>query len=31
VTCRWLDDSGAYELIAPFYSGPASPGPAPPP
>jgi cytolysin (calcineurin-like family phosphatase) len=23
VTCRWLDDQGRYELIAPFFSGPA--------
>jgi cytolysin (calcineurin-like family phosphatase) len=23
VTCRWLDDAGRYELIAPFYSGAA--------
>jgi len=23
VTCRWLDDAGHYELIEPFYSGPA--------
>jgi cytolysin (calcineurin-like family phosphatase) len=23
VTCRWLDDTGRFELIAPFYSGPA--------
>jgi cytolysin (calcineurin-like family phosphatase) len=29
VTCRWLDDTGRYELIAPFYSGPANPGRAP--
>ncbi|HVK75326.1 MAG TPA: metallophosphoesterase [Kofleriaceae bacterium] len=29
VTCRWLDDTGRFELIAPFYSGPASTGPAP--
>jgi cytolysin (calcineurin-like family phosphatase) len=28
VTARWLDDTGRYELIAPFYSGPANPGPA---
>jgi cytolysin (calcineurin-like family phosphatase) len=28
VTCRWLDDQGHYELIAPFYSGVANPGPA---
>jgi cytolysin (calcineurin-like family phosphatase) len=28
VTCRWLDDTGRYELIAPFYSG-AVPGRAP--
>ena len=26
VTCRWLDDQGHYELIAPFFSGPANPG-----
>jgi cytolysin (calcineurin-like family phosphatase) len=25
VTCRWLDDSGRYELVGPFYSGPAKP------
>jgi cytolysin (calcineurin-like family phosphatase) len=25
VTCRWLDDAGHYELIGPFYSGPAVP------
>jgi cytolysin (calcineurin-like family phosphatase) len=24
VTVRWLDDQGHYELIEPFYSGPAS-------
>ncbi len=24
VTCRWLDDQGHYELIGPYYSGPAS-------
>jgi cytolysin (calcineurin-like family phosphatase) len=24
VTCRWTDDQGHYELIEPFYSGPAS-------
>jgi cytolysin (calcineurin-like family phosphatase) len=29
VTCRWLDDQGHYELIAPFFSGPANPGLAP--
>jgi cytolysin (calcineurin-like family phosphatase) len=29
VTCRWLDDAGHYELIAPFFSGPANPGKAP--
>jgi len=29
VTCRWLDDTGRFELIAPFYSGPADPGAAP--
>jgi cytolysin (calcineurin-like family phosphatase) len=29
VTCRWLDDAGHYELIAPYYSGPASTGLAP--
>ena len=29
VTCRWLDDQGHYELIAPFFSGPANPGRAP--
>lgn len=23
VTCRWLDTSGNYELIAPYYRGPA--------
>lgn len=23
ITCRWLDDQGHYELIEPFYSGPA--------
>jgi cytolysin (calcineurin-like family phosphatase) len=28
VTCRWLDDQGNYELIAPWYSGVANPGPA---
>jgi cytolysin (calcineurin-like family phosphatase) len=28
VTCRWTDDQGGYELIAPFYSGPSDPGPA---
>jgi cytolysin (calcineurin-like family phosphatase) len=28
VTCRWLDDQGNYELIAPWYSGDANPGPA---
>jgi cytolysin (calcineurin-like family phosphatase) len=28
VTCRWLDDQGNYELIAPWYSGNANPGPA---
>jgi cytolysin (calcineurin-like family phosphatase) len=29
VTCRWLDDTGRYELIGPYYSGPANPGLAP--
>jgi hypothetical protein len=29
VTCRWLDDTGRFELIGPFYSGAASPGRAP--
>ena len=29
VTCRWTDDHGGYELIAPYYSGPSDPGPAP--
>lgn len=29
VTCRWTDDQGGYELIAPYYSGPSDPGPAP--
>ncbi len=28
VTCRWLDDQGNYELITPFYSSDANPGPA---
>jgi cytolysin (calcineurin-like family phosphatase) len=28
VTVRWTNDQGGYELIAPFYSGPADPGPA---
>ena len=28
VTCRWLDDQGHYELIAPWYSNNANPGPA---
>jgi cytolysin (calcineurin-like family phosphatase) len=28
VTCRWLDDTGRYELIAPWFSGTANPGPA---
>jgi len=28
VTCRWLDDTGRYELISPWFSGPANPGPA---
>ena len=28
VTCRWLDDSGKYELIGPYLSGPADPGAA---
>jgi cytolysin (calcineurin-like family phosphatase) len=23
VTCRWLDDQGHYEMIGPYYSGPA--------
>jgi cytolysin (calcineurin-like family phosphatase) len=23
-TCRWLDDQGRYEWVAPFYSGPIS-------
>ena len=26
VTCRWLDDTGRYELIGPWFSGPANPG-----
>jgi cytolysin (calcineurin-like family phosphatase) len=30
VTCRWTDDQGGYELIAPFYSGPSDTGPAQP-
>ena len=25
VTCRWLDDAGHYEMIGPYYSGPAKP------
>jgi cytolysin (calcineurin-like family phosphatase) len=25
VTCRWTDDAGHYELVAPFFSGPAHP------
>jgi len=29
VTCRWLDDTGRYELVAPYYSGPASTGGVP--
>jgi cytolysin (calcineurin-like family phosphatase) len=29
VTCRWLDDQGHYELVAPFFNGPANPGLAP--
>jgi cytolysin (calcineurin-like family phosphatase) len=29
VTCRWLDDTGRYELIGPYHSGPANPGRAP--
>jgi cytolysin (calcineurin-like family phosphatase) len=29
VTCRWLDDAGNYELIAPWFSDVANPGPAP--
>jgi len=28
VTCRWLDDTGKYELIAPFFSGPTDAGAA---
>jgi cytolysin (calcineurin-like family phosphatase) len=28
VTCRWLDDQGHYELIAPWFSGAANPGAA---
>lgn len=26
VTCRWTDDQGHYEMISPFFSGPANPG-----
>ena len=29
VTCRWLDDTGKYELIGPYLSGPSDPGAAP--
>jgi cytolysin (calcineurin-like family phosphatase) len=29
VTCRWLDDAGNYELISPWFSDVANPGPAP--
>jgi hypothetical protein len=25
VTCRWIDDAGHYELIAPYYAGSANP------
>jgi cytolysin (calcineurin-like family phosphatase) len=25
VTCRWLDDTGRYEMIGPYYAGPARP------
>jgi cytolysin (calcineurin-like family phosphatase) len=31
VTCRWTDDQGHYELIAPYFSGPADVGPVPSP
>jgi len=29
VTCRWTNDQGGYEFVAPFFSGPADPGAAP--
>jgi cytolysin (calcineurin-like family phosphatase) len=29
VTCRWKDDQGKYELIAPYFSGPSNVGRAP--
>ena len=31
VTCRWTDDQGGYELIAPYFSGPSDVGAALPP
>jgi cytolysin (calcineurin-like family phosphatase) len=30
VTARWTDDQGGFELVAPYFSGPTDPGPAPP-
>jgi cytolysin (calcineurin-like family phosphatase) len=29
VTCRWLDDTGRYELIGPYFSGPTDVGAVP--